>query len=239
MVWPALIGAGASLLGKLFGGGKQETVNRVDYARMVRDAEAAGFNPLTALRNGGAAGFTVSTTPAAPLSARLAEGVSAGVNTFLENFDPHADAAREKGFALIDAQIRNLNASSGAIFPPSPSSVSLHNLERRPSGVAAQLSPRTSVELDGYRYGGTGEGGAIEDMWVAYRRPDGSYVRVPNPNLPDGEQMFIPPIAAAENVTTRPALANKDGGIKSPYEYGKSARKWFEGWISPWTTPLF
>lgn len=138
--WGPILGAGASLLGKLFGGGKQETVNRVDYARMVRDAEAAGFNPLTALRNGGAAGFSISTTPAAPLSARLAEGVSAGVNTFLENFDPYADAAREKSFALIDAQIRNLNASSGAIFPPSPSGVSLHNLERRPSGRAAALS---------------------------------------------------------------------------------------------------
>ena len=66
----------------MFGGKskKQETTTTsyVDYGRMVRDAEAAGFNPLTALRNGGAAGFSVSTgtTPATPLSARIADGVS-------------------------------------------------------------------------------------------------------------------------------------------------------------------
>ena len=110
----ALIGAGASIIGSLFGGGskKQETVNRVDYKRMVRDAEAAGFNPLTALRNGGAAGFSISSTPAPPLSARIANGVASGVNTFLANFDPHQDRMREAEFGLIQAQIKNLNANS-------------------------------------------------------------------------------------------------------------------------------
>jgi len=111
-MWPALISAGATLFGSLFGSGsrKQETVSRVDYKRMVRDAEAAGFNPLTALRNGGAAGFSISTTPAAPLSARLADGLSAGVSNFLANFDPMADDKREAEFQLVQAQIRNLNA---------------------------------------------------------------------------------------------------------------------------------
>lgn len=121
MVWPALIGAGASLIGSIFGSKskKQETTttSHVDYRRMVREAEAAGFNPLTALRNGGAAGFSVSTstTPAAPLSARLADGVQSGVNAFLQNFDPHADTAREQQARLIDAQVRNLNASTAEL----------------------------------------------------------------------------------------------------------------------------
>ncbi|MBX8827558.1 hypothetical protein, partial [Ochrobactrum sp. SFR4] len=114
----ALIGAGASLLGGLFGGKskKQETTttSHVDYGRMVREAEAAGFNPLTALRNGGAAGFSVSTgsTPATPLSARLADGVAGAANTFLANFDPFKDRQRENEFKLVEAQLANLNADT-------------------------------------------------------------------------------------------------------------------------------
>lgn len=110
----ALIGAGASLIGSLFGSGskKQETANYVDYGRMVRDAEAAGFNPLTALRNGGAAGFTVSSTPAAPLSSRLADGVAGATNSFLANFDPFQDKQREIGFKLAEAQLANLQADT-------------------------------------------------------------------------------------------------------------------------------
>lgn len=114
----ALIGAGASLLGGLFGGKskKQETTttSHVDYGRMVREAEAAGFNPLTALRNGGAAGFSVSTgtTPATPLSARIADGVSGAAQTFLANFDPFKDQQRETEFKLVEAQLANLNADT-------------------------------------------------------------------------------------------------------------------------------
>ena len=117
-MWGALIGAGASLLGGLFGGKskKQETTttSHVDYKRMVREAEAAGFNPLTALRNGGAAGFSVSTgtIPATPLSARIADGVSGAAQTFLANFDPFKDQQRETEFKLVEAQLANLNADT-------------------------------------------------------------------------------------------------------------------------------
>ncbi|TIS45690.1 hypothetical protein [Mesorhizobium sp.] len=95
----------------MLGGGDQETTSHVDYARMVRDAEAAGFNPLTALRNGGAAGFTSTTTPGNGLSAALSS-----MGNFFQNFDPMADQRREKEFALLDAQVRNLNAETGAIY---------------------------------------------------------------------------------------------------------------------------
>nr|WIE89593.1 hypothetical protein P9270_018715 [Mesorhizobium sp. WSM4875] len=75
---------------------------------MVRDAEAAGFNPLTALRNGGAAGFTSTTTPGSGVGAALS-----AAGNFFQNFDPMADQRREKEFALLDAQVRNLNAETG------------------------------------------------------------------------------------------------------------------------------
>ncbi|MER9280541.1 hypothetical protein [Mesorhizobium sp. M0522] len=91
------------------GGGDQTTTSTVDYEAMVRSAEKAGFNPLTAIRNGGAAGFTRTTTPGNPLAA----GLSAA-GSWLTNFDPYADAARDQASRLVEAQIGNLNAETGS-----------------------------------------------------------------------------------------------------------------------------
>lgn len=76
---------------------------------MVRDSEAAGFNPLTAIRNGGSAGFTSTTSPG---SGGLSAALSAAGN-FLTNFDPFADAKRDQESRYVEAQIGNLNAQSG------------------------------------------------------------------------------------------------------------------------------
>lgn len=144
MALGAILGAGASIIGSIFGGKKKkETVtSHVDYGRMVREAEAAGFNPLTALRNGGAAGFSVTTSSGggAPLSSRIADGVAGAMghlsqsDAFLAKFDPHRDAAREAGARLIAAQTANLEASTAAMLRQAA------NYEQRPSGGAAQLS---------------------------------------------------------------------------------------------------
>ena len=113
-MWGAILGGVASAVGSIFGGSSksQTTTSYVDYKRMVRDAEAAGFNPLTALRNGGAAGFSVTSTGAAPLSARIADGVSGGVQNFLANFDPHKDQQRELETRVVEAQLANLQADT-------------------------------------------------------------------------------------------------------------------------------
>ena len=142
-----MIGAGASILGRVLGGGSQTTQNTVNYRRLVRDAEAAGFNPLTALRNGGAAGYMRTTTPA--LSAGgIAGEVLGGVGNFLSNFDPMADQKREAEYQLVQAQIANLNASTTALTRPTPERLGSFNvpqygagqIERRPSGTAGTLS---------------------------------------------------------------------------------------------------
>ena len=86
----------------------------VDYKQMVRSAEKAGFNPLTALRNGGAAGFTTTTTPGLSGGAVLANAVGGAAQSFLANFDPFADRRRETEFRLAEAQIANLNADTRA-----------------------------------------------------------------------------------------------------------------------------
>lgn len=144
MPWGALLGAGASLVGSIFGGKQKNTTttSHVDYKRLVREAEAAGFNPLTALRNGGAAGFSVTTSSGggAPLSSRIADGVAGAMNvlsqsdSFLSKFDPHADNLREAQYSLINAQVANLEASTAAMMRQAS------NYEHRPSGGAAQLS---------------------------------------------------------------------------------------------------
>ncbi|MGF7009265.1 hypothetical protein [Aminobacter sp. BE322] len=137
-----MIGGGISLIGKLFGNKPQKTENRVNYKQMVTDAEAAGFNPLTALRNGGAAGFTTTTQPA--LSSRAIIGEAMGeVGNFISNFDPMADDRREQEYNLVQAQIANLNASTASMSRSQSFKVPTYTagqVERRPSGTAAQLS---------------------------------------------------------------------------------------------------
>lgn len=142
----------------MFGGSdKDQTVtNRVDYKRMVKDAEAAGFNPLTALRNGGAAGFTTTTTPGLSGSAVFANAIGGAAQSFLANFDPFADRRRETEFRLAEAQIANLNAdtrirlggfgmtpaiSGGSVYRPMgrPAQAGLSGSGLVPPGIQANL----------------------------------------------------------------------------------------------------
>lgn len=142
---PAISAAG-SVISSLFGG-KKKTENRVNYKQMVRDAEAAGFNPLTALRNGGAAGYMQTSHPALSTGEKIG-GALSSVGNFLADFDPYADQKRELEFGMMQATIDNLNAQTGAIFPPRPGqpgsfnvpSWAATNIEQRPSGRGGRLS---------------------------------------------------------------------------------------------------
>lgn len=144
-VGPAITAVGG-VISSLFGG-KKKTENRVNYQQMVADAEAAGFNPLTVLRNGGSAGYMQTAHPG--LSSGEVIGQALGnVGNFLADFDPYADDKRELASRLAEAQIANLNASTATMFPPAPGkpgsfnvpSWGAANVEQRPSGKAGQLS---------------------------------------------------------------------------------------------------
>ena len=114
----ALITGGVSILGGLFGRKKNQTQvveNHVDYGRMVREAEAAGFNPLTALRNGGAAGYSVSTQSHPGLSG--SEMIGQAFQTAGNVFQAYQDdkVAEEQRFTekqLIEAQLKNIEADT-------------------------------------------------------------------------------------------------------------------------------
>lgn len=109
-----LIGSALGAIGSLFGGRKkqEQVVNRVDYKRMVRDAEAAGFNPLTALRNGGAAGFSVTSQPVLSSSGQALGEAFGQIGNFITNFDPFEDKMREVQYNTMLAQLDNIQADT-------------------------------------------------------------------------------------------------------------------------------
>lgn len=115
-----IVTAGLGFLGNLFGRKKtpekQVIENRVDYGRMVADAEAAGFNPLTALRNGGAAGYSVSTQSHPGLSSSsdfLGDAFSSLARAIPAYQDARvAEAQQESEAKLVEAQLKNIEADT-------------------------------------------------------------------------------------------------------------------------------
>jgi hypothetical protein len=117
-----IITAGAGLLGSLFGKKKQTTETTVNYGKMVASATAAGFNPLTALRNGGSAGFTTTTSPTvSQIPGALASLGGALGEAFEKKTDPLEQKKRQLDTALVDYQLRQLKegpkAMSGRLYP--------------------------------------------------------------------------------------------------------------------------
>lgn len=121
---------------------EQRAYDRGALKRLVADADEAGFNPLSVLRNGG----TSYQNSGAPLLSRRAVGgspagdalISAG-QSFIENFDPYADQKREQEYRLIESQIASLNAGTLSRVSAGRRSYAQGDVERRPSGKAAAL----------------------------------------------------------------------------------------------------
>ena len=114
MAWQAILGtvaqAAAPIIGKLFGG-SSESSGRVDLKQLVKDAQRAGFNPLTVLRNGGAAGYQQTQHPSLSMGSVVAEALGA-VGHNLVNYDPHAAAKRQAETAMHNAMLENLQADT-------------------------------------------------------------------------------------------------------------------------------
>ena len=102
------------IVGGLFGKKSKSatTTSRVDYQHIRDGAEAAGFNPLTALRNGGSANATsVSTQPGLSSGEWLADAIGAGANA-AANYDPLADKRRELEVDLMEAELDRMQKSN-------------------------------------------------------------------------------------------------------------------------------
>lgn len=184
VAWGPIIGAGVSILGSLFGKDDEEQVTRteVDYVKMAESAERAGFNPLTAIRNGGSAGFTTTHHPALSSAGGFGEAF-ATLGNALMSFDARADERAEMEQKLMQAQIDSLNRSGAA----ASRSFAMDT-------PAAQMSTvKTSAPL-----------GSIGNPAPAYnyvRDPDtGAVIRVPNMEF----------VGDIETLATLPAAAGMD-----------------------------
>lgn len=121
-MWSTLLSLAPTLLqtvGSIFSGNaasnqKVTTTSEVDYQKLVSSAEAAGINPLTALRNGGSAGFSTQTThPALSSVSAVGEGLQAlggGLAAYQQDWQAQQRAATE--YQLMQAQIANLQADT-------------------------------------------------------------------------------------------------------------------------------
>jgi len=91
-----IVGAVAGpLVSGIFGSKQKPQTSEVNYKKMVENARAAGFNPLTALRNGGSAGFT-TTSPALSSRSFVGDALQAGFNQFFGYKQDQLDEERER-----------------------------------------------------------------------------------------------------------------------------------------------
>ena len=95
----------------------QTQTGSIDLKRLVADAEAAGFNPLTIVRAGGLAGYASTTFATSgggnsPFGAAL-QTFGSGVAAW--QYDPYSQQRQAMEFKLAQAQLDNLNASTAAL----------------------------------------------------------------------------------------------------------------------------
>ncbi len=196
------------------------------YKHLVEDAEAAGFNPLTALRNGGGANYNAA-AGFAPLSRKapvkqavggspIGDAIS-GFGDFLSNFDPFADQKREQEYRLVESQISALNAGALSGAPRGGGSYATGGFEPRPNRQAAVLS-KTGT--------GAGPGGQILNIWTDWRDAKGNIVQLPNPDLPETEQFMVPPIGGAISAAVNPNQPNMSVWQKPAAGFGKLYSEW-------------
>lgn len=145
----SLITGGIGLIGSLFGGGSETTTKEeseststssIDYKAMVDAATAAGFNPLTAIRTGGASGFVTTNTKSKGTSTSnsssgpdfggIASSVGNIAGALMGGMNNAADPIGRKGsknikpvsVALADSSVRKaLKRPAGSIYSPATS----------------------------------------------------------------------------------------------------------------------
>lgn len=133
-----IISAGVGLIGSLFGKKKQTTTSTVDYSKMADEAHIAGFNPLTALRNGGSAGFTTTTSPTISQTPELLANLGGVLGNALGNkLDPIEAKKREIDTLLVDRQLQSLKQG--------PARQWTQNSTFNGVKVSQQLAPRVGV----------------------------------------------------------------------------------------------
>lgn len=180
MALATAIKVGGSLLGGLLG--RKKTSNRVDYARLRRDAEAAGFNPLTALIHGGAAGYTQTSAPPLQTAGLIMDAANA-LSDHYKTPDPVAQERERLEQELLKARIDALQGSArstGVMGSTMAAQVGSVTGSRYGVGysfgepVDTPTEPQRPVEV-----AGDGSVAASVEGMQDVVQPDGTVVRVP------------------------------------------------------------
>ncbi|RWM79350.1 MAG: hypothetical protein E5X86_12615 [Mesorhizobium sp.] len=181
-----IITAGASLLGSLFGGGDETTTSQINYKDMVKDAEAAGFNPLTAIRNGGSAGYTQTSHPGLSSGAFIADAIGK-IGNVIASHDPMAEQTAKLEYQIRQETLRNLQADTAARLRASIGGVPVSagaTVVRQAGGLSPKPAP-------------------IPDLYTPWRdnsvEGGGRVIYLPNADLPEGEQMLVPTLGIVGN----------------------------------------
>lgn len=196
----------------LFGSKKQktETTSSVNYEQMVQSASAAGFNPLTALRNGGSAGFTSSTTtgPSTSSLAGALQSIGGPLGDALsDQFDPVAKKQRQLDTALVDYQLRQLKEGPRT-------SGTLYSGAQHIGTKVANSTPTMTGSKKGFigppmpEHLKLGVGKELP-MYVWAVDDTGKRHRFPNPDLPDIDQLAVPSVGIV-------AAEAEEGAAKAP-----------------------
>lgn len=172
-----LIGAIGSLVGGLIGRNEQRRSQKqaLKFEKhklryLARDARGAGIHPYAAL--GAASGYS---NPFGGVS-----GMGDAVADAAASVDDYV-ASKAPPDALAKAQLDVLNSEA---------------LRNRAEAAAATAEATSRTRLAGMRAAGMGAttGVAPIDMYIKVRAPDGRIVNMPNPLLPDGDQIAAVPI---------------------------------------------
>ena len=107
-----VITGGLKLLGGLFGSKKKETKQTTDFVALRKSAEAAGFNPLTALKATGGGGFTTTTHPGLSSGEFIADALGAGFDAWASH-DPIQRERDALEVELMRAELDRIKADAG------------------------------------------------------------------------------------------------------------------------------
>ncbi|CAH0343308.1 hypothetical protein [Rhizobium sp. CECT 9324] len=150
----AAIGAAGSIIGGLFGSKKkkEETItdqtttseSSVDYQAMADKAAAAGFNPLTAIRNGGTGGFVTTQTRTQGKNVTTTSGGGASIGAGIADAGAQIAPLFGSMSAARADPIKVKNKTTGAISPLVSQQLRGSTLRAGSVVVAPRQTTRTS-----------------------------------------------------------------------------------------------
>lgn len=178
-MWGAIAGAAASVIGSLFGGSDDEEVTTtIDYGAMAKAAEKAGFNPLTAIRNGGSAGFTTTHHPGLSAMSRIGNAAQTLGNALMA-FDERADERAYREQVLLRGQLDKVQRVGGA-------SQRMWSMDV-PTAQGATVSTKSAT------------GGAASPLTTTYTDRYGRELVGPHIDAPDPETILTEPALRLTN----------------------------------------